>query len=230
MIRRSHRHAACAVAALCSLAGSPAWAGGGAHVVDDDAVETPGTCHLEIWGTRYGSRSGLANLSPACTREAWPDLELGVAVQHTWDSKGHTIAGPALKLHLVSLGQNAGAAIDGSASFDTRTGRLEAASAIVPFTLPIGRKTRFSINLGYSYLRNSAERHSVFWGGQVETQIGRDLTLMAEGFGRASGPAGAQAGLRWTPHGGAIDVDLLAGRYVDGTSPTAITIGLTIRR
>src|SRR4051812_17783788 len=108
MSRRSYRHVICTVAALSSFASGPAWAGGGAHVVDDDAVETPGTCHLEIWGTRYGSHSGLANLSPACTREAWPDLELGVAVQHTWDSKDHTIAGPALKLHLVSLSQNAG--------------------------------------------------------------------------------------------------------------------------
>jgi hypothetical protein len=36
-------------------------------------------------------------------------------------------------------------------------------------------------------------------------------------------------GLRWNPGGGATDFDLLAGRYIDGASKTAITLGVTFR-
>jgi hypothetical protein len=40
---------------------------------------------------------------------------------------------------------------------------------------------------------------------------------------------GGQAGLRWTPRGGSVDVDLLAGRYLDGATRNAITFGVTLR-
>jgi hypothetical protein len=48
---------------------------------------------------------------------------------------------------------------------------------------------------------------------------------MAEGFTRDYGKAGGQAGVRWTTGGGRIDLDLLAGRYVDGETPTSLTVG-----
>jgi hypothetical protein len=38
-----------------------------------------------------------------------------------------------------------------------------------------------------------------------------------------------KVGLRWNPRVGDVDVDLSAGRYVDGASPRAFTLGLTIR-
>jgi hypothetical protein len=71
-----------------SLAASPAKAAGGAHVIDDATVETPGTCHLESWVTLYNGDRGLLNPSPACTRKAWPNLEIGASIQHTWDRLG----------------------------------------------------------------------------------------------------------------------------------------------
>jgi len=49
-------------------------------------------------------------------------------------------------------------------------------------------------------------------------------------FGTDRGPPGGQAGLRWVTDRGRIDVDLLAGRRIDGTSASAVTVGLTIRR
>jgi hypothetical protein len=135
-----------------------------------------------------------------------------------------------LKLNLQPISRRGGMAISTAASIDTRTGRMESASVIVPLTLPVTQRLSFNLNAGYSYLRTAAHPRSIFWGGQVEAQIGREVTLMAEAFGRAGEPAGAQAGLRWNPRGGAVDVDLLVGRYVDGASPRAITVGLTVRR
>jgi hypothetical protein len=66
---------------------------GGAHLIDDPGVETPGTCHLETWITGYGGGRGLVNLSPGCTREALPRLELGGAVQVLRDHPDDAIAG-----------------------------------------------------------------------------------------------------------------------------------------
>lgn len=66
---------------LALLAAGPAFAAGGEHVIDDAAVETPGTCHLESWVT-LSSGGGLVNSAPACTRKAWPNLELGGFVAH----------------------------------------------------------------------------------------------------------------------------------------------------
>ena len=41
--------------------------------------------------------------------------------------------------------------------------------------------------------------------------------------------AGAQIGLRYTPGGGNIDFDLIAGRYIDGVTPTSLTAGVIVR-
>ncbi len=45
--------------AAAILAG-PALAAGGAHIVDNSEVETPGTCHLELWVSRFVPGDGYA--------------------------------------------------------------------------------------------------------------------------------------------------------------------------
>jgi len=52
---------------------------------------------------------------------------------------------------------------------------------------------------------------------------------MVEAFGRAPGTAGAQMGLRYTPRGGPIDFDLLAGGFFDSDNPRFFTFGVTVR-
>lgn len=219
-----------AILAALSLSAAPAHAGGGAHVIDDATVETPGTCHLESWLTRYDENRGLVNLSPACTREAWPDLEIGAAFQHGWDGRTHSSAGPALKLNLRPVERGWGVALATAATWSLDSGRFETASIIVPVTIPVNERLRVNLNAGWLYAHASRDRHAMFAGAQVEAQIAPDLSAMAEVFGRDRGPAGGQVGLRWNPRGGAVDVDLLAGRYVDGASPSAITVGVTLRR
>jgi len=99
---------------------------------------------------------------------------------------------------------------------------------IVPVTVPAGDRLRFNFNLGWQWMRSDSV-HAIFAGAQAEIALSKTLGLMIEGFGRDIGKAGTQAGLRWTPHE-AIDINLLAGRYLDGVTPTSLTVGVTIRR
>ena len=198
-------------------------------MIDDATVETPGVCHLESWITRYDGHRGLANASPACTRTAWPRLEIGAAIQHTWDDVDDTTLGPALKLNLLPVETGVGLGLIGAGSWSLRNGTLRTASMIVPLTITISDRVRASLNAGWLYGHANEPQHTIFFGAQLEAEIARDLSLMIEAFGRQHGHPGGQIGLRWTPGGGSFDVDLLAGRRIDGTSPDAITLGLTFR-
>lgn len=213
------------------LSAGPALASGGAHVVDDAAVETPGTCHLENWVTRSSGGQWLLNSGPACTRKAWPDLEIGGFVSHAWSDDvgdGDSVIGLTPKLNLRSEERGIGVGIATGIGYGVDRGRFEMASVIVPVTIPAGKRLRFNLNGGWQWSAG-AQGHDLFVGGQVEAAIMPNLGLMAEGFTRDNGKAGGQVGARWTTANGRVDVDLLAGRYVDGETPTALTIGATLR-
>ena len=100
---------------------------------------------------------------------------------------------------------------------------------IVPATMDIGERLRVNVNVGWLYGLRSERQHTFFGGAQVEAEIADDLALMVEVFGRGFGHVGGQIGLRWNPGGGRFDLDLLAGRWIDGVTPDAITLGLTVR-
>jgi hypothetical protein len=220
-----------ATAASMPFLTSVAQASGNEHVIDDSVVETPGVCHLESWATRFGPRHGLINLSPACTRRTWPKLEIGGAVQQGWDEGGTDITvGPSLKYTLRPEETGVGLGVIGAGAWGVRSGRLETASLIVPMTLRRGDRLRFNLNAGWSYARADARPSDAFYGVQAEMGVVRDLTLMVEAFQRAGGKVGEQAGLRWTPGGGRLDLDLIGGRRIDGETPCAITLGVTLRR
>lgn len=216
--------------ALVPFASTSAFASGGEHVVDDATVETPGTCHLESWVTMHDRHRGLLNLSPACTRRAWPTLEIGGAFQHSWDGSTLDTFGPAFKLNLRPVETGVGIALITSGAVNLGSGKLETASVIVPVTIPVNDRVRFNLNGGWTYARASTRQHAAFYGAQVEVQFARNVSLMGEVFGRDHGPAGAQAGLRWTPRNGRLDVDMVVGRRVDGISPRSVSLGLTLRR
>lgn len=213
------------------LTAPPARAAGGAHVVDDADVEKAGACHLESWIIGGEGGAGLVNLSPACTRRAWPRLELGAGVQHLWGGGGSdTTAGPAMKLNLRRSDSGVGLAAAATAAWSLGSGRLETGGLVTPLTLVLSDRVRLNLNPGWSYSRTAANRNALVLGSQVEVQLRQDTGLMVEVFGRDRGQVGAQLGYRWTPGGGAIDVDVLAGHRVDGTTPLAVTLGLTVRR
>lgn len=215
---------------LCMAPAQAARAAGGAHVVDDAEVETPGVCHFENWYTHYGAGRGLVNSDVGCTLKAVQHVEINGAVQHIWDrAAATTYVSPSVKLALrPATAGGIGIAASGTATFDLDSGRLDSFALTAPLTHALSPKLRAHANLGYQWAR-TGERNAFFWGAQLDLQASDTLALMGELFGLDSGPAGVQAGLRWTPEPW-IDVDLLAGRHVDGASPRALTLGITIRR
>ena len=230
---RRQRAARLAALALAATGGSglptaPAHAAGGAHIIDDAAVETPGVCHLESWVTRQSNGSGLLNLGPACTLRAIPFIEFGAAGQQTWNPAA-TVLGPTLKFTLRPVETGVGLGLIAAATFNGSGGRTETASLIVPVSIRLHDWLRANINAGWQYQRGQQAPNRAFAGAQFEIDVRRDLMLMTEMFARNRGAPGAQAGLRWTPGRGNISVDLLSGWKTDGTSPLSLTFGLTIR-
>lgn len=210
-------------------------AAGGAHIVDDAEVETPGTCHLEVWATRFVPGDGYFNLAPACTDKRVPWLEIGVAYQHYWDQViAAPLFGPAMKVNFQSDPKGISVGLGLNAGVNLITGNLGASSLLALVTMPAGDKVRLNFNAGWSYLRTEQHPNALFYGAQIEVDVGWDVSLMLEAFGRApNGLVGSQLGLRYTPriggHEGWFDFDVLVGNFFDATSTRFITLGVTVR-
>lgn len=215
--------------ALAVLGGAaPAFASGGARVIDDSAVETPGVCHVETWLTGSTGGNRLFQFAPACTPRTLPRLELGGSFTRLGaPSSDDTILAAAAKLNLRDeTVRGWGIAVSGGVAYSTDRGEIDSANVNVPVTIPVG-DVRFNLNA--SWLWSKADGHAAFIGAQADWTIRPDLDVMAEAFVRDTGRAGGQIGLRWTPGGGPVDFDLIAGRYVDGVTPTSLTAGVIVR-
>ena len=137
--------------------------------------------------------------------------------------------GPALKYTLRHASTGLGLGVDAGFTFNGSRGRMEAVSALAPVTFRLSERVRVNLNAGLQYVRADRAVES-FLGAQVEVALARDVTLMAEHFGRSRAYSGDQYGLRWTPQGRNFDLDLVAGRRIDGVSGTAVSLGITLRR
>ncbi|MGQ0661419.1 MAG: hypothetical protein ACT4N3_11205 [Sphingosinicella sp.] len=211
------------------LAGaSEALAAGGPRVVDDAAVETPGVCHVETWFIGSTGANRLYQFAPACTPRALPMLELGGSITQTWaPGTDDTVLGVAAKVNLVDETQRGwGVAVSGGIGLSVDSGEVDNANINVPLTIPVGP---VRVNVNASWLWSRAEGHRAFVGVQADWTIRPDLDVMVEAFTRDTGRAGAQIGVRWTPGGGNMDFDLIAGRYIDGVTPTSLTAGVIVR-
>jgi hypothetical protein len=228
------RHVSDTIAAILFVlallfAPSSGWTAGGAHIVDDSEVETPGTCHLETWVTRFIPGDGYANFEPACTPARVPWLEIGLAYQHYWDQIiGAPLLGPQAKITIQDDTHGVGIGLGFNAAVNTTTGSLNLGSVIGLVTIPVGKSLRINLNAGWSYL-DSDTPHAFFWGGQMEVDMGNDFSLMIEAFGRHPGLIGNQLGVRYTPNNGRFDFDLLVGTTFDDVTTQFITMGVTVR-
>ena len=210
-------------------AADPALAAGGPHVIDDSEVETPGDCHLETWAAHASGDQWLGNIGAGCTPEALPMLEIGGMVTHARaPGFDDTHVGIASKLTLRPADTGLGVALAGSLGYGLDRSRLETASLIGAVTVPVSEALRFNFNAGWIWTE-AGRGSEAFGGAQAELSVGSGITLMAEGFARDHGNAGGQAGLRWTSPDGRVDLDLLAGLFGDGESPTSAALGLTVR-
>lgn len=215
--------------ALSTLASAaPALGAGGARVVDDAAVETPGVCNTESWLTGSSGGNWLFQLAPACTLRAVPMLEVGGALTHSWArGSSDTVLGAAAKVNLVDETQRGwGVAISAGIGWSVDRGEADSATINVPLTVPVGS---VRLNVNASWLWSRADGHGAFVGVQADWTVRPDVDLVAEVFTRDTGRAGGQIGVRWTPGGGNLDFDLIAGRYIDGVTPTSITAGVIVR-
>jgi hypothetical protein len=208
---------------------SAARAAGGAHIVDDSEVETPGDCHVELWITRFIPGNGYANAAPACTPKRIPFLEVGLAYQDYWSEQDNApIMGPTVKINLRRQETGLGLAIEAVTGVDLRNGGLNFATGLGVMSIPVNDTIRVNLNAGWSYVQGDTP-NSLFLGAQIEANINRDLTFMIEGFSRVPGIGGIQAGLRYTPKDGPLDFDLLAARFVGADQPWFFTVGVTVR-
>ena len=216
--------------AVAAVIAGPTLAAGGAHVVDDSEVETPGTCHVELWVSRFVPGDGYANVGPACTSLKIPWLEVGASYQHFWDEfTAGPLVGPQLKIGFQPASSGVGVALGLNAAVNVRTGELGLAGMIGLVTIPVTEKFRINVNGGWSYL-NGENPTAFFWGGQVEVDVGWDVTLMMEVFGRQPGVIGNQMGLRYTPAAHPrYDFDLLVGTTYDTINTKFFTLGVTVR-
>jgi hypothetical protein len=211
------------------LAPQTASAAGGPHVVDDSEVEAPGVCHLENSVTHSSHDQWHINAGVGCTPEAIASLEIGGFIGHfSAAGSDETMIGITPKLTLRPADSGLGVALAGSLSYGFDRSRFETASLIAAVTVPASDELNINLNAGWTWTE-AAPGSAAFAGAQAEWAVGAGVTLMAEGFARNHGKAGAQAGLRWTSPDGQIDLDLLAGRFGDGSTPTMATIGMTLR-
>jgi hypothetical protein len=215
--------------AAAILVPEAALAAGGPHMIDDSEVETAGDCHLETWLTRSSRDQWHASAGAGCTLEAVPVLELGGFVgQMRSPGMDETMVGLTPKVNLRPAETGFGIALAGSLSYGLDRDRIETASLITAVTVPAGDSLRINLNGGWVW-SEAGPGSELFAGAQAELAVGPRVSLMAEGFTRDHGNAGSQAGVRWTSGNGRIDLDLLAGRYLDGATPTSLTLGLTAR-
>lgn len=216
---------------LTALSAVPAEAGGGAHIVDDDAVLDPGVCHSEQWLTHKDANNGLVTVAPACTFASLPRLELAIAVQHIYDPDNATTITPGAKLNLRSHTETGvGMAVSAAVVWNADDRRVDAVQFNLPVSIRATKRLTVHGNLGWVITPAETDQHALFWGAQAEYFLSSDLVLMGEVFGLDKGAAGSQAGLRWVMDRGRIDFDILAGHNVDGAGSNSFTLGLTIRR
>lgn len=207
----------------------PAIAAGGAHGVDDAAVETPGACHLESWVSDLGGGERLVNFGPACTAAALPAVEIGGTVQRVGpDGARRWLVGPALKWTVRETADGPAVGLAASALIDPGSGEVDSAAVFVPLTLQPARRVTVNLNAGAGYSRGAGSH--LLYGVQVDIAAGNGFALMAEVFGRPDQRPALQAGARWTFDGGRMDLDLLAGRQGGAEGEGSLTLGFTIRR
>ena len=208
----------------------PALAAGGAHGVDDAAVETPGACHLESWVSDLGHGERLVNFSPACTPGALPTVEIGGTAQRVGTpGERRWLTGPAVKWTLhEGIGRSPAVGLAGSALIDPGSGHIDSAALLVPMTFRPADTITVNLNAGVGHSRG--EGAHPLYGAQVDIAAAKGIALMAEIFGRPDQRPALQAGVRWTFDRERIDLDLLAGRQGGAAGNGSVTLGFTIRR
>lgn len=230
---RARRSLFAALIAGAMLVGAAeSWAAGGAFAVDDAAVDEPGACKVETWGSFADNTDRIGVIAPACVVNLLRPIEIGVSLarlrsDRAWTTEG-VIKGKTNLLPVVT--GRLGAALVGGAVFDLTAGEHTHVFFALPLTYSFNDQFRINLNAGWLWERE--QRQSFFtWGAGIEWAFANPVTFIAEVFGLAGhgdDDPRFQAGLRFTPRDW-FDIDLIYGRNITGEDANWITVGLNIR-
>jgi hypothetical protein len=208
----------------------PAWAAGGADIVDDAFVETPGVCHVESWRVEANKSASLTHLDLGCTPPAFRHLELGGAIERG-DNGGPSgwNFSPTVKYTLFARPSAVALGISTSIVVN-RKGRMTATAINVPLSISRGKYTVINLNAGWHVTRNAGVpvRNRASWGAQISQAVAPHVMLIGEAFGMVGDRPGGQGGVRWSPGRQKVDLDL-RGSCGPGSGGKAITLGITVR-
>jgi hypothetical protein len=203
-------------------------AAGGAFVVDDSEIGSPGDCKVEGWGAFASNRDFIGVAAPACVFNIVRPVEVGA--QFVRFRSGGEWATDLLvkgKTSLVPLGdRRIGVGAIGGAAYSFTRDELVAVFGNLPVSFQISEPLRFNVNVGF--IRNLVDtRTLITWGAGADFSLSEKITLIGEVFGFNS-ETGAQAGIRYTPHE-RIDFDLIYGRNLTGERADWVTFGVNLR-
>lgn len=200
-----------AVVLLCPRAAHA----GASLLVDDAGVTADGHCQLESWLRARSGKLQEATALPAC---AWDGVEysLGASLDPSGMAGGVLLAG--FKHGLLDVGEHTpGLAV--ALNGDWRHG-LDAATAYLALSQPLGPRWMLQANLGVGRLRHAGG--SLVAGVGLEYRAGARWSWLAEGYAEGRTYRALQGGLRLRLPG-AVSVDLLVGRERAGRW---LTLGL----
>ncbi|MBM9485560.1 hypothetical protein ACQRBV_20935 [Pseudomonas sp. R11F] len=216
--------------AMCSKA----QAAGGAYVVDDGAVNDPGTCNVDAWYSVNRHQGNVHNetLNPACTFSALPAVQWSAALSRASNAgDAETQVSPQVKAQVWSR-QDLGLQLAVSATSHFALDRAHAfdgADFNVPLTWQPVEALRLNFNGGWTHAYNGGEQqHRLTWGTGFEYQLADALTLIGERYGQEGGDQAWQAGPRFHV-GQLIDIDLLVGQSLNEDHNQWLTTGATLR-
>ncbi len=210
------------------LSAPPAFAAGGAYVVDDSEIGAAGECKLETWAAAARDREWSFVAAPACVVSF---VEVGAALDRSRaDGAWATSVSPKAKATLLPVERHGiGVGIAAGAGIATRTRKADTLAAQIPVSWQPVSEARINLNLGWERDR-TVPRDTTTFGAGTDVQIREDLTAIAEVFGRDRGARpGMQVGIRPTLLDGRLDLDLILGRNVTQARSNRITLGATLR-
>lgn len=218
------------LAVLAAALALPARASG-PYATDDSAITPAGERQVEAWVSLTGAGNRFV-LAPAFTLRAVPFLELGLALESdrlagTRDSAVGVQAKARLRAE-PGEASAVGLALATGTRTATRDGATEA-FIIASTSWAATGTTLVHLNLGYSGFLTRRE-DGLSWGARLEQGLVPDrLVLHAELFGAGGERPGMQLGLRPTLASGTIDLEIIAGRNLDGERATWATLGAAVR-
>ncbi|MFN4090457.1 MAG: hypothetical protein ACK4QW_15635 [Alphaproteobacteria bacterium] len=205
-------------------------AAGGPYVVDDAEIADPGECQIDAWASFGRSGDRILVAAPSCTFQAIPWVEFGLAVERArGDGEWATVVAPGLKTSIVPVDRfGVGIGLSAAFAYDLTDSTVDGGEGTALFTVEPTEGVLLNLNLGYK--RNQIDRrHYVVWGVGGVFEPVDNVGFIAEIFGRHTGRAGYQAGIRPTLLDGQLDLDFVVGRNLTDRAATWITAGATLR-